>query len=77
MLGKELWEIGLFKDPDQGHAAFQELLAEGDLRFEDLKVKTKTGERREIEASVGVPQVVEAERVDTWMTRHRSRGDAR
>src|SRR6267378_6817463 len=48
-LGKELWEIGLFKDKDQSETAFRELQAAGYLRYENLPLQTKTGERREVE----------------------------
>ncbi len=47
-LGKELWEIGLFRDKDERQAAFRELQATGYSRYEDLALETK-GERREIE----------------------------
>lgn len=49
LLGKELWEVGLFKTREQGQAALRELLASGYLRCEDLKLETKTGEFREVE----------------------------
>ncbi len=48
-LGKELWEIGLFKDEEKSQAAFRELQATGYIRYEDLAIKTKAGERRELE----------------------------
>jgi PAS domain S-box-containing protein len=48
-LGKELWEIGLFKDKNESQAAFRELQATGYCRYEDLALETKAGERREIE----------------------------
>ena len=48
-LGKELWEIGQFKDKDEGQTAFRELLATGYLQYEDLPVETKAGERRDVE----------------------------
>src|SRR5260370_40577276 len=48
-LGKELWEIGLFKDKDESQAAFRELQATGYSRYEDLALDTKAGERRGIE----------------------------
>jgi PAS domain S-box-containing protein len=48
-LGKELWEIGLFKDKDQSQRAFRELQATGYIRYEDMPLETKEGERREVE----------------------------
>ena len=49
LLGKELWEIGLLKDEGASQAAFLELQEKGCIRYEDLPLKTKTGERREVE----------------------------
>jgi PAS domain S-box-containing protein len=48
-LGKELWEIGLFSDKEASQAAFRELQETGYLRYEDLPLQTKHGERREVE----------------------------
>jgi len=48
-LGKELWEIGLFKDKDESQSAFRELQANGSLGYEDLRLETKAGERRDVE----------------------------
>ena len=48
-LGKELWEIGLFKDIEESRAAFRELQEKGYIRYENLPLKGKGGERREVE----------------------------
>ena len=48
-VGKELWEIGLFKDKDESQIAFRELQDLGYTRHEDLPLKSKAGERREVE----------------------------
>ena len=48
-LGKELWEIGLFKDIEESRAAFRELQAKGYIRYEDLPLESKNGQRREVE----------------------------
>ena len=48
-LGKELWEIGLFKDKEESQIVFRELQNMGYVRNEDLLVKTKAGEHREVE----------------------------
>jgi len=48
-LGKELWQIGLLKDVEAAHDAFRSLQEEGYLRYEDLPLQTKDGERREVE----------------------------
>jgi PAS domain S-box-containing protein len=49
LLGKELWEIGLLKDEQASHAAFRELQEKGQLRYEDLPLESKSGEKREVE----------------------------
>ncbi len=48
-LGKELWEIGLFKEKNESQIAFQELQYAGYVQHEDLLLKTKAGEHREVE----------------------------
>ena len=48
-LGKELWEIGLFSDKAASKAAFRGLQETGYLRYEDLPLETKDGNRREVE----------------------------
>lgn len=48
-IGKELWELGLFKDQDESCLAFRELQDTGYLRHRDLLLETKAGERREVE----------------------------
>jgi len=48
-LGKELWEIGLFRDKKASREAYRELLAEGYIRYEHLPLKTKSGEEVEVE----------------------------
>jgi PAS domain S-box-containing protein len=48
-LGRELWEIGLFKDKDESQIAFRELQESGYIRYEDLALETKAGERRDVE----------------------------
>ncbi|HEX5709164.1 MAG TPA: PAS domain-containing protein, partial [Pyrinomonadaceae bacterium] len=42
-IGKELWEIGLFKDKDESQTAFRELQESGYIRYEDLPLQTKAG----------------------------------
>jgi len=48
-LGKELWEIGLFKDKEASQAAFLELQEKGYIRYEGLPLETKEGARCEVE----------------------------
>jgi PAS domain S-box-containing protein len=47
--GKELWEIGLLKDEQASQAAFRELQKNGQVRYEDLPLKSKSGDKREVE----------------------------
>ncbi len=49
LLGKELWEIGLLEDEQASHAAFRELRKEHFIRYENLPLQNKAGERREVE----------------------------
>jgi PAS domain S-box-containing protein len=49
LLGKELWQIGLVKDEPASHAAFRKLQEKGQIRYEDLPLETKSGEKREVE----------------------------
>ncbi len=48
-LGKELWDIGLFKDVEASKAAFRELQAKQYVRYEDLPLKTKAGRSINVE----------------------------
>ena len=49
LLGKELWEIGLLKDEEASRVAFRELRERHFIRYEDLPLQTKAGQRREVE----------------------------
>jgi PAS domain S-box-containing protein len=49
LLGKELWEIGLLKDEQASQAAFRQLQESGQVRYEDLPLESKSGEKREVE----------------------------
>jgi len=49
LLGKELWEIGLLKDKKAGQEAFQVLKRDGYIRYEDIPLENRRGERREVE----------------------------
>lgn len=49
LIGKELWEIGLFKDVDESKAAMQQLQADRFIRYEDLPLVTKSGHRADVE----------------------------
>ncbi|MFN6400664.1 MAG: PAS domain S-box protein [Planctomycetota bacterium] len=47
--GKELWEIGLFRDIEANRDAFEILLTECYIRYEDLPLQTKTGIKIDVE----------------------------
>ena len=49
LLGKELWEIGVFKDIENSQAAFRQLQDHGVIRYENLPLQTTHGARREVE----------------------------
>lgn len=49
LIGKELWEIGLFSDTDESKAAMQRLQETGYIRYEDMPLETKRGKRVEVE----------------------------
>jgi PAS domain S-box-containing protein len=49
LLGKELWQIGLLKDEQSSHADFRELQQHGYIRYENLPLQNKNGEKREVE----------------------------
>jgi PAS domain S-box-containing protein len=49
LVGKELWEIGLFSDTQESKAAMQRLQETGYIRYEDMPLETKRGQRVEVE----------------------------
>ena len=49
LLGKELWEIGLLHDEEASRSAFRELQQHHFIRYEDLPLRSKTGQHREVE----------------------------
>lgn len=49
LLNKNLWEIGSFRDVDASKAAFTKLQREKYIRYENLPLQTKDGERRNVE----------------------------
>jgi PAS domain S-box-containing protein len=49
LVGKELWEIGLLKDEKASRTAFRELQDKHFIRYEDLPLQTKGGQRHEVE----------------------------
>jgi PAS domain S-box-containing protein len=57
IVGKELWEIGMFRDAEENKAAFRELQDKGYIRYENLPLKTKAGQEIEVEFVSNVYQV--------------------
>jgi PAS domain S-box-containing protein len=49
LLGKELWEIGLLKDEAASRDAFHHLQENTFIRYEDLPLQNKGGQRHEVE----------------------------
>lgn len=49
LVGKELWEIGLFADKTESQAAMERLQREGYIRYEDIPLQTKQGKRVDVE----------------------------
>ena len=48
-LGKRLWEIGAFVDARKSREAYKELQKNNYIRYEDLPLETKNGQRMEVE----------------------------
>jgi two-component system chemotaxis response regulator CheB len=49
LLGRELWEIGLLADKTASRKAFRRLKQEKHIRYENLPLENRWGERREVE----------------------------
>jgi PAS domain S-box-containing protein len=49
LVGKELWEIGVFKDTAASKKAFEELLEEAYVSYDDLPLETRAGVVIEVE----------------------------
>ena len=49
LIGKELWELGLFIDVEASRAAMRELQEKHYIRYEDLALRTKAGRRIDVE----------------------------
>ena len=48
-LGKELWEIGLFRHIEESQAAYRELQKNGYVRYENLPLESRSGQKVEVE----------------------------
>lgn len=56
-LGKQLWELGVFEDAEAIRSAFRELQVLGYIRFDHLPLRTKSGQRAEVEFICNVYEV--------------------
>jgi PAS domain S-box-containing protein len=61
LVGKELWEIGLFGDIESNKSAFRTLREKGYIRYEDLPLQTRDGRGIEVEFVSNVYDVGEAQ----------------
>jgi PAS domain S-box-containing protein len=57
LVGKELWQLGLFQNVEESKAAFQELQEQGYIRYEHLPLQTKDGQEVAVEFVSNVYQV--------------------
>ena len=57
IVGKRLWELGVFKDIKENRTAFTELQTKGYIRYEDLPLRTKDGRSINVEFVSNVYQV--------------------
>ena len=57
LVGKSLWEIGLFEDVAANLSMYRELKEKGYVRYEDLPLQTKMGEHRPVEFISNIYQV--------------------
>ena len=55
-LGKELWEIGIFRDKRANHRAMQALHEKGSVRFDDLPLQDRNGHRHPVEIVANIYQ---------------------
>jgi PAS domain S-box-containing protein len=57
IIGKKLWELGVFKDAGQSSEAFKELLARGHICYENLPLQTKENRSIYVELVCNVYEV--------------------
>lgn len=57
IIGKRLWELGVFKDIEESREAFKELQTNEYIRYEDLPLQTKDGRSINVEFVSNVYQV--------------------
>ena len=57
LLGKKLWDLGLFEDNERSKTVFKELQEKGQVRYDDLPLKGSDGSHRHVEFVSNVYQV--------------------
>ena len=75
LLGRQLWELGFFRDIASNQAAFRTLKEKGYIRYEDLPLKTKGGVSRAVEFVsntyiVGDQRVIQCNIRDITLRKH-------
>src|SRR5580658_3291229 len=55
-IGKELWEIGIFRNKAASQRSMQELHDKGSIRFEDLPLQDRNGHRHPVEIVANIYQ---------------------
>ncbi len=60
LVGKELWEIGLFRDIESNRASFRTLQDKGYIRYDNLPLRTREGRRIDVEFVSNVYDVGDA-----------------
>ncbi len=55
-IGKELWEIGMFKDKAASEAAMKSLDVSGTIRYENLPLQNRNGRQRPVEVVANIYQ---------------------
>jgi PAS domain S-box-containing protein len=59
LMGKELWEIGLFRDRRANRDAMGQLQTQGYIRYENLPLETKDGQCKDVEFVSNVYEVAD------------------
>jgi PAS domain S-box-containing protein len=75
LVGKNLWEIGPFRDISASRAAFADLQTQGIIRYDDLPLETKDGRRIAVEFVsnvywVGATRVIQCNIRDITRRKH-------
>jgi hypothetical protein len=82
LLGKELWFIGLFKDIEASKGTIKDLQANGYVRYDDLPLKTRSGQAVSVEFvsnvyEVGSKKVIQCNIRDITARKNATRSEQR